>query len=229
MVLSNELIISVAARSSALSRTQVEEVFSEISLFYPHITFDATYVLSTGDKDLKTSLKLMDKTDFFTKEIDEMLLKGDCRIAIHSAKDLPDPLPKGLEIVALTKGVDPSDSLLFREGGNLASLPSGAKIATSSLRREEMIKNLRDDLICVDIRGTIEERIRQLDAYDVDALVIAEAALIRLGLTEKKRMKLPGPYAKWQGKLAVIARDDDHLMKEMFSKIDVKNSIHEAL
>jgi hydroxymethylbilane synthase len=221
MLLSGEIV--VAARSSALSRVQVQEVLLELHAFYPDVYFTSHLVTTTGDKDLLTSLKNMDKTNFFTKEIDQMLLEKKCRIAIHSAKDLPEPLPRGLKCIALTKGVDSSDVLVFREGDSLSKLQENAKIATSSLRREEMIKDLCTDFLCVDIRGTIEERLKKLDRGEVDALVIAEAALIRLGLTSRNRIQLPGPSALYQGQLAVVSREEDQEMVDLFSCIDVRN------
>ena len=221
MLLSGEIV--VAARSSSLSRAQVQEVLAELKIFYPDMYFTPHWVSTMGDKDLLTSLKSMDKTNFFTKEIDQLLLEKKCQVAIHSAKDLPEPLSKGLICIALTKGVDSSDALVFREGESLSTLPKNARVATSSLRREEIIKELREDFLCVDIRGTIEERLKKLDRKEVDALVIAEAALMRLGLTFRNRIKLPGPSAFYQGQLAVVSREGDEEMAELFSCIDVRN------
>lgn len=201
----------VGARDSKLSQVQVEEVLTELKQFHPHVKFSPFWVKTTGDKDLKTSLRSLDKTDFFTKELDQMLLEGKIRIAIHSAKDLPEPLPVGLSVVAITKGVDPSDSLVFHE------LPQGAKIGCSSERREKVLLHLRPDFRCVDIRGNIEQRLSLLDQGIVDGVVLAEAALIRLGLTHRRRIQLPGQAAPLQGKLAVVARTDDSEMMELFS------------
>ena len=117
-----------------------------------------------------------------------MLLKGECRLAIHSAKDLPDPLPKGLCLAALTKGVDSSDSLVFREG---EKLPPNGVVATSSERREECVRLLYPDARFVDLRGNIQQRLSLLIQGRVDGVVVAEAALIRLGLTHLNRIKLP--------------------------------------
>ncbi|MCX6991253.1 MAG: hydroxymethylbilane synthase [Chlamydiae bacterium] len=221
MLLSGEIL--VAARSSSLSRVQVQEVLAELNAFHPNVYFTPHLVATKGDKDLLTSLRNMDKTNFFTLEIDLMLLEKKCRIAIHSAKDLPEPLAKGLKCIALTKGVDSSDVLVFRENEGLSTLQKNAKVATSSLRREEMIKELREDFLCVDIRGTIEERLKKLDRGEVDALVIAQAALIRLGLTFRNRITLPGPAALHQGQLAILCREEDEEMVELFSCIDVRN------
>jgi hydroxymethylbilane synthase len=218
--------LTVGARSSPLSRVQVEEVLQELREFHPQVEFIPICMQTTGDKDQKTSLRTLEKTDFFTKEIDALQLSGGCRISIHSAKDLPDPLPKGLVLVALTKGVDPSDVIVLREHETLQSLPLGAKIGTSSVRRETNIKALRSDLVCVDIRGNIQTRLSLLDEGYVDGLVMAEAALIRLKLTHLNRIQLPGERAQLQGQLAVIALETDQEMLQLFSCIDTRqNSI----
>jgi len=212
----------VGARGSPLSRSQIKEVEEEIKQFHPEVEFSPVFEDTIGDKDLKTSLRDLGKTDFFTHEIDFLQLNGGCRISIHSAKDLPEPLPQGLVLVALTKGVDPSDVLVFREGETIESLPAGALIGTSSIRREETMRQLRKDLQCVDIRGNIGQRLALLDQGKVDGIVMAEAALIRLHLTHRNRFFLPGPAAPFQGQLAVLACEGDEEMKELFSLIDVR-------
>ncbi len=211
--------LKVAARSSVLSRAQVQEVLQELRQFHPHIEFDTNWVETTGDRDLNTSLRTLEKTDFFTKEIDALLLSGKCRLAIHSAKDLPEPLPQGLIVVALTQGLDPSDVIVLRDGDTL--FPA-AKIGTSSARREQNILALRSDLICVDIRGTILQRLALLDTGIVDGVVMAEAALIRLNLTQRNRIPLPGERAALQGQLAIVALETDVEMKNLFHCLDVR-------
>lgn len=208
--------IRVGARSSPLSKKQLEEVHAELVQFHPQVVFEPLFVETVGDLDQKTSLRTLDKTDFFTRDIDLMQLKGECRIAIHSAKDLPDPLPKGLVIAALTRGVDPSDSLVFRQN---ETLPTQGVVATSSERREECVRMLFPEARFVDIRGTIGMRLAKLDHGEVGGVVIAEAALIRLGLTHLTRVTLPGDTASFQGRLAVTARADDTEMLELFKVI----------
>lgn len=222
MLSSPEII--VGARSSPLSRAQVDEVLQELHRHHPDITFKPLYIATMGDIDQVTSLRDLDKTDFFTKEIDLLLVTGRCRIAIHSAKDLPEPIPDGLEIVALTRGINPSDVLVMREGDAFDTLPKKAKIATSSARREEVVRKMRPGLTFVDLRGTIGQRLALLDSYEVDGVVVAEAALIRLGLTHINRIRLPGETAPGQGRLAVLARGDDDEMRSLFSCIDARKS-----
>ncbi len=214
--------IHVGARASPLSLVQVQEVLRELRLSDPEISFTVTAMPTSGDLDRITSLRNLDKTDFFTKELDALLLNSGCRIAIHSAKDLPDPLPEGLKIVAITKGVDSSDSLVLRQGATLGSLPKNAVIATSSIRREENVQQLRSDLTFCDIRGTIAERLQVLEKGKVDGVVIAEAALIRLGLTHLNRVRLPGSTTPLQGQLAILARKDDIEMAALFTKLDTR-------
>ncbi len=208
--------LSISARSSPLSKAQVQEVLKLVQHVHPEVSFQPVYVKTTGDCDRTTSLRTLDKTDFFTREVDERVLSGECRVAIHSAKDLPEPLCPGLELVALTRGLDPADVLVLRKGERFEK---GAVVATSSVRREEMVRRVESEVRFVDIRGTIEERLAQMDAGKVDGVVIAEAALIRLGLTHLNRIRLPGETTPLQGRLAVLARVGDLAMVEVFNPI----------
>ena len=211
--------ITAGARASPLSRAQAEEVLKEIRAFQSEVIFSMVWVETRGDTDRAVSLRSLGKDDFFTRELDEMLLRGEVRIAIHSAKDLPEPLPKGLALAALTRGLDPGDSLVLREGRSLETLPSNALIATSSLRREEAVRSLRPDLRFQDLRGTIGERIEKLTNGEADGVVVAEAALIRLKWTHLNRVRLPGPTVPFQGRLAVVAREEDLEMQALFEPI----------
>lgn len=206
--------ILTGARDSSLSRAQVAEIQRMIG---KKLELVPVWIKTSGDKDKATSLRTMGKTDFFTKELDEMLLAGKIRVAIHSAKDLPEPLPNGLTRVLLTKSIDPRDCIVFLEDKSFDSLPKGAVIATSSIRREEIVRALRSDLRFVDVRGTIQERLSLLEQNVVDGVVVAEAALIRLKLTHLNRFMLHGETAMHQGSLAVIARNGDFEIQEIFS------------
>ncbi len=217
--------IDVASRASPLAQAQVVEVLAELQAFDPSIRFHCQFVVTTGDQDQLTSLRDLGKTDFFTKELDQLVLKKKCRVAIHAAKDLPDPLPHGLVLVALTRGVDASDVLVLRSGEQLCSLPIGAKIGTSSARREEAVKALKADCTFVDLRGSVNERLARLEAGDLDGVVVAEAALVRLGLNHLNRIKLPGETAPLQGKLAIVAREEDREMATLFAPIDARKTL----
>jgi len=204
--------IKVGARSSNLSRAQVREV--ELLLGRE---LDPVFVLSMGDRDKQTSLRTLDKTDFFTREIDELVLKGEVCVGVHSAKDLPEPLPEGLELFALTEGLDPSDALVMREGEVLDDVKV---VATSSERREECCRGLKEDLTFIDLRGTIEERLQKLEEGEADGVVVAECALMRLGI-DRNRIKLPGTTAVGQGQLAIVGRKGDLETKAIFQCISI--------
>jgi hydroxymethylbilane synthase len=216
MLLSTKTL-KVGARSSPLSRVQVQEVLDEIRRHYPFIQFEICFTETQGDKDQTKSLRTLEKTDFFTKEVDQLVLKKECAIGIHSAKDLPDPLTRGLSIVAITKGLDSSDVLVLRPHDRIDSLPPNAVIYTSSERREAAVRQLRSDLTFRDLRGTIHQRLAKIDRGEADGVVVAEAALI---LTHLNRIKLPGSTTPLQGQLAILAREEDLEMHKLFSLID---------
>ncbi len=215
-------LLTVASRASPLAQAQVLEVLEEIRRYHSDIEFKVVKVETYGDKDRTTSLRSLGSSDFFTREVDALVLNRTCQIAIHSAKDLPVPLTEGLVLAALTRGVSAADALVLRPGETLKSLPKGAKVATSSFRREECVRELRPDLQFIDIRGTIEERLSKLRDGTADAVVIAEAALIRLGLTHLNRLILPGETARYQGQLAIVTHQDDLEMMELFHPLDTR-------
>lgn len=218
--------ISVAARSSPLSISQAYEVLALIQKIHPDVEFKPHFLKSHGDIDLTASLRTLDKTDFFTREIDALVLDQTCRIAIHSAKDLPENIPDGLKIVAITRGIDPSDSLVLREYDTLETLKPGSLIATSSLRREEAVKQLRSDLNFCDLRGTIHKRLELLQKGEADGVVIAEAALLRLNLSHLNRVRLPGNTTEFQGQLAILARASDDEIEALFTPLDSRKMPH---
>lgn len=217
--------ISVGARSSNLSKVQVQEVFTEIQKKHPEIVFEPVYFQTVGDKDLKTSLRDLPQNDFFTKEIDDALLDKKIRIAIHSAKDLPLTLRDGVHVIAITQGLDSRDALVLQQNLSLETVPAGARIATSSFKRDAAIQALLPQAKCVDIRGTIEMRLDAVFSGKIEGVVVAEAALLRLGLSHLRRIYLSHPTAPLQGKLAIVCRSDDDEMKKLFSSIDSRKKI----
>lgn len=217
--------LRVAARESPLSKAQVLEVQQALHPHHPMIELIPVWVATTGDKQQEISLRNMEKTDFFTKELDALLLSGQCDVAVHSAKDLPDPLPQGLSLIALTEGVDNRDVLVIREGLSLAALPQAAMIATSSERREQQARMLRTDFRFMDLRGTIGQRLSLLEAGVADGIIVAEAALIRLGLCHLNRVYLPGETAPMQGRLAILAKTEHVEMREIFACLDAESGL----
>ena len=214
------MIINMVARPSRLSIAQVKEVILLLSQFYPRCVFKEHFLETRGDKDKKKSLKELAKNDFFTDEIDRFILNKKNYVGVHSAKDLPEILLNGLKVVAYTKGVDQRDAVVINEGRSFFELKKKSVIATSSIRREEMVSALRDDLKFIDIRGTIDERLNVLKLGKVDGVVIAEAAIQRLNLTFLNRYIIPEKTVSGQGQLAVVANISDVLMGDVFNKIN---------
>ena len=216
--------IKIISRQCPLALLQVEELWQLINNnnLTNNLKYEVIKVDSYGDKHKNVSL--MDSTlasDFFTRELDNALLNGTADIAVHSAKDLPYPLPAGIELLALTKSDDKSDSLVSRHNIKLSELPSGSRIGTSSLQRKAELLALRPDISVIPIRGTIEERIEQVKSGYIDALIVATCALKRLGLSHIITEILPFKTHPLQGNLAVTGRTDSPY-KDLFSTIDVR-------
>ncbi len=211
-------MIRVGSRPSKLALLQVDEIFAALSRFHPDTAFEKTIFQTPGDLDKVSSLRPMSKDDFFTRELDEALLEGEIDIAIHSAKDLPDPLPQGLKIVALTHSIDPRDALVLQK-----EMAHGMVIATSSENREKNVRALGYEVNFTDVRGTIQERLALVEKGEVDGVVIAEAALIRLSLTHLNRLYLPGETTPLQGCLAVLAHENHSKMEDLFECINQRS------
>lgn len=209
--------LKVVARNSKLSLKQVEEIFYELN---EDIEYELIPLLSYGDKHKEISLMENIQQDFFTRELDEAIINGEADIAIHSAKDLPFPLPFGLILAALTKGKDPRDVLVSKNYLTLENLPSGAKVGLSSNLRKQNVLSIRKDIEIVSIRGTIEERLALVDEGIVDAIVVAKCALERLGLSSKIAEILPYETHPLQGKLAVIVKRGRPDLIKLFYNID---------
>ena len=190
------------AYGSRLSRLQVEEVFKN----FPELAYEIKYLESYGDKNQQISLLNGEApADIFTRELDDAIRQGDADIAIHSAKDLPYPLPEDIEVIALFPAFDTTDSLVSRDHKKLAELPAGSIIGTSSPLRKKGLNELRPDLTIKGIRGCIEERVQQVKDGKYDAAIVATCALKRLGMEDEIAEVLPFPTHPLQGFLAITA------------------------
>lgn len=194
--------IRVIARGSRLSRLQVEEVFKN----FPELAYEIKYLESYGDKNQQISLLNGEApADIFTRELDDAIRQGDADIAIHSAKDLPYPLPEDMEVIALFPAFDTTDSLVSRDHKKLAELPAGSIIGTSSPLRKKGLNELRPDLTIKGIRGCIEDRVQEVKDGKYDAAIVATCALKRLGMEAEIAEVLPFPTHPLQGFLAITA------------------------
>ena len=206
--------IKVIARGSRLSRLQVEEVFKN----FPELAYEIKYLESYGDKNQQISLLNGEApADIFTRELDDAIRQGDADIAIHSAKDLPYPLPEDIKVIALFPAFDTTDSLVSRDHKELAELPAGSIIGTSSPLRKKGLNELRPDLTIKGIRGCIEERVQQVKDGKYDAAIVATCALKRLGMEDEIAEVLPFPTHPLQGFLAVTAKKGSQDLKQAFA------------
>lgn len=215
----------VASRSSNLALKQVDEVCNLLA----DIDFELITIHSFGDKH--KNISLLDgnvPADFFTKELDALLLEDKADIAVHSAKDLPYPLPAGLEIIALTKRIDNSDSLVCRDGllgMDIKDLPAGTIVGTSSAKRKAELGIANPELVVKGIRGSIEERLEQMDTGVYDAVIVATCALKRLGLEDRISQILSFETHPLQGCLAVVAKKGRYDLADIFRKMDIRPSL----
>lgn len=216
--------IRVIARGSRLSRLQVEEVFKN----FPELAYEINYLESYGDKNQQISLLNGEApADIFTRELDDAIRQGGADIAIHSAKDLPYPLPEDIEVIALFPAFDTTDSLVSRNHKKLAELPAGSIIGTSSPLRKKGLNELRPDLTIKGIRGCIEERVQQVKDGKYDAAIVATCALKRLGMEDEIAEVLPFPTHPLQGFLAITGKKGSDLKQAFASKsiLDKQGSV----
>ena len=210
--------LKIVTRSSNLAIKQVEEVM----VLLPNVTYGILKIQSYGDKHKEISLFTNTPTDFFTRELDEAILSGEGDIAIHSAKDLPYPLPAGLDVIALTDSSDQTDCLISNDNKKLNELVSHARVGTSSEQRKEQLLSIRPDLSVVSIRGSIDERIELVRNKQIDALIAATCAIKRLGLSELITEILPFKTNPLQGQLSIIAKKENFFLRNLFSPIDCR-------
>jgi hydroxymethylbilane synthase len=206
--------LRIASRGSELALWQTHAVRDALLQADPELRIDITVVKTTGDRILDVPLARIGDRGLFTKELDEVLLSGAADFAVHSLKDVPTRLPDGLEIVTVSRRADPRDVLLGPSGRDttLATLPEGARIGTSSLRRRSQLLALRPDLDVRDLRGNLNTRLARLDAGEYDAIVLAAAGVLRLGWGGRISEYLDPPEwlpAVGQGALAIVARSGD--------------------
>jgi len=210
----SQLALWQANHISALLREQGHQVEIEI-------------IKTTGDKITDVALAKVGTKGMFTKEIEEALAEGRVDLAVHSLKDLPTDLPPGFEIAAITTRVNPQDVFLSINYNSVQELPEGARVGTSSLRRQAQLKAVRPDLNIHPLRGNVDTRVRKLEQGEYDAIILAAAGLTRLGKTEHFKQIIPPEEmcpAAGQGALGIEIRLGDTRMRELLAFLDDKNS-----
>jgi hydroxymethylbilane synthase len=217
----------IGSRGSKLALWQAEQARVRLLLLNPQTEIRIEIIKTTGDVK-NEPLSIIGGKGVFTKELEDALLDGRIDIAVHSLKDLPTILPEALAITAICEREDARDALVLRPGlrienGSLLNLPESATVGTSSQRRLAQLKALRGDVRVKDLRGNVDTRIRKLDEGQYDAVILASAGLVRLGLQNRISARIAISEmlpAVGQGAIAIETRSDDHFAVETTSKLD---------
>jgi hydroxymethylbilane synthase len=177
--------LKIATRTSLLALWQAEHVAALLRQTHEELQVELVPIVTQGDRILDRSLAAIGGKGLFIKELEVALEERRADIAVHSMKDLPGDLPDGLDIAAVLERADARDALLSSSAASLKDLPRGARLGTSSLRRQAQLLAARPDLRIEPLRGNVDTRVRRLDAGELDAIVLAGAGLIRLGLQSR--------------------------------------------
>lgn len=217
--------LTIGSRGSRLALWQAEKIKEGLLDLNPGLQIQIEIIKTTGDVK-SDPLSVIGGKGVFTKELEDALLDRRIDIAVHSLKDLPTIVPDGLAISAICEREDPRDALVLRkyaEIGSLHELPPEAVVGTSSQRRLSQLKALRGDLVVKDLRGNVDTRVRKLDEGQYDALILASAGLIRLGLRDRISAAVSTSEilpAVGQGAIAIETRADDEIAVAATSRLN---------
>ena len=204
--------IRIATRESQLALWQAYFIKAELERHHPGIVVEILGMKTKGDKILDVPLAKVGGKGLFVKELEQAMLEDRADIAVHSMKDVPMEFPEGLGLSVICEREDPSDAFVSNHYNNLDELPQGAKVGTSSLRRQLQIKALRPDLQLLDLRGNVNTRLAKLDAGLYDAIILASAGLMRLDFHDRIKSRLTDEQclpAGGQGAVGVECRLSD--------------------
>ena len=215
--------VRIATRKSPLALWQSEHVATLLRNAYPDLEVSLVPLSTRGDEILDRSLSAIGGKGLFLKELEVAMQRGDADCAVHSLKDVPMELEPGFALPAVLERADFADGFISNAYPDVAALPQGARVGTSSLRRQAQLRALRPDLALGDLRGNVNTRLAKLDAGEFDAIVLACAGLQRLGLDERIRSRLLAPEwlpAPAQGAIAIECRDDDVRLAGLLAALD---------
>ncbi len=220
-------IIRIATRNSPLALWQANYVRDALLDVHKQVQVELVPMTTRGDQLLDRSLSAVGGKGLFLKELQTSLLSGDADIAVHSMKDVPVSLPDGLEIPVVMRREDPRDAFVSNRYQNLHALPDGSRVGTSSLRRVSQLKHAFPNLEFLELRGNVNTRLKKLDEQEFDAIILAAAGLIRLGLVERIKQCLSPAFcipAVGQGIVGIECRRDDADIKRIIAPLNDKNS-----
>ncbi|MCR1809907.1 hydroxymethylbilane synthase [Sulfurospirillum sp. hDNRA2] len=222
----------IATRGSKLALWQSEHVKAELEKAHLGLEVELSVMMTKGDKILDTPLAKIGGKGLFTKELEEAMLRGEAHIAVHSLKDVPMEFPTGLKLGVITKREDVRDAMLSEKYASLETLPHGAVVGTTSLRRRMQLLKLRPDFVIKNLRGNVNTRIRKLKEGEFDAIILASAGINRLGLAHEvahfvpisKDVMIP---ASGQAALGIEIVDDPEV-ERLVSVLNDQNAIIET-
>jgi hydroxymethylbilane synthase len=220
-------LVRIATRKSALALWQANFVKAELEAAHPGLQVELVPMSTQGDKILDTPLAKIGGKGLFVKELETAMLEGRADIAVHSMKDVPVDFPEGLMLHTICKREDPRDAFVSNTYQQLADLPQGAVVGTSSLRRQCQIKAMRPDLQIKDLRGNVNTRLAKLDAGEFDAIILASAGLIRLGFEARIASFLDvgtSLPANGQGAVGIECRSDDLVVQQLLAPLEHKET-----
>lgn len=225
-------ILRIATRKSPLALWQAEYIRACLLAAHPDLQVELVRMSTQGDKILDAPLAKVGGKGLFVKELEVSLLEGISDIAVHSMKDVPVEFPDGLYLPIICKREDPRDAFVSTRFKSLADLPEGARVGTSSLRRQSQLHERRPDLTILNLRGNVNTRLKKLDEGHYDAIILAAAGLLRLGFEQRITQYLTADEslpAIGQGALGIECRSDDarvHGLISMLHDADTYTCVH---
>ncbi len=220
--------LNIGTRGSQLALFQANWVKDQLVRTHPDLNVTLIKIKTTGDKIQDVPLAKIGGKGLFVKEIEESLLQKKIDLAVHSIKDVPTEFPQGLHLSAVTKREDPRDVFISRDERTLKDLPRGAKIGTSSLRRQAQLLHFRSDFELVPLRGNLDTRLKKLKTMNLDGIVLALAGVRRLGLEERVTEIIPTDIslpAIGQGALGIETRMDDMEVEEQIRFLNDRDAL----
>ena len=215
--------IRIATRKSALALWQAEYVKQQLEQAHPGLNVELVPMTTKGDVILDTPLAKVGGKGLFIKELEVAMQEGRADIAVHSMKDVPVEFPQGFGLHCICVRENPFDAFVSNAFSNLDELPQGAVVGTSSLRRQCQLRKHRPDLVVKDLRGNVNTRLAKLDDNQYDAIILAAAGLIRLGMQERIKQVIPPERslpAVGQGAVGIECRNDDTQLIEMLAPLN---------
>lgn len=215
--------LRIATRKSALAMWQAEYVRDALQAHYPELQIELVPMSTQGDKILDTPLAKIGGKGLFIKELEVAMLEGRADIAVHSMKDVPVEFPEGFGLHVICERENPFDAFVSNQYASIDDLPEGAVVGTSSLRRQCQLRKRRPDLEIKDLRGNVNTRLAKLDAGEYDAIILASAGLIRLGMEARIAQPISADVslpAVGQGAVGIECRNDDSDLIELISVLN---------